>query len=346
MSRTTPRSDEIRRFILDQVDDNPRDIARLTAETFGISRQAVNRHIQSLMDQNRIDADGNTRNRHYAQVPTRLVCTHRLSGQVKESDVWRRQVQPVLAGLSRNVIEICEYGFTEIFNNLLDHSHGSRSRLEINRTSRAVEIVLHDNGVGIFTRIQRFFKLQESRDAAFELSEGKLTTDPARHSGEGIFFTSRMFDQFSISSNRLKLLCHQGAVWQTQDQAPVKGTTVRMVLNTSSSATRKDLFDRFSSRDGDYTFCATHVPVALARYTQDEDLISRSQAKRVLSRVEEFREACLDFYEITFIGQAFADEMFRVFARRHPRTKLSWIHTAPEVKHMIHRALHHDSTVH
>jgi len=32
------------------------------------------------------------------------------------------------------------------------------------------------------------------------LAKGKLTTDPKRHSGEGIFFSSRMFDEFDILS--------------------------------------------------------------------------------------------------------------------------------------------------
>ena len=38
----------------------------------------------------------------------------------------------------------------------------------------------------------------DKRQALFELSKGKFTTDPSRHSGEGVFFTSRMFDDFEI----------------------------------------------------------------------------------------------------------------------------------------------------
>ena len=34
--------------------------------------------------------------------------------------------------------------------------------------------------------------------------DGKLTTDPHRHTGEGIFFTSRAFDCFEIRSGELR----------------------------------------------------------------------------------------------------------------------------------------------
>jgi hypothetical protein len=49
-----------------------------------------------------------------------------------------------------------------------------------------------------------------------------------------------------------------------------------------------------------------------------DPLISRSQAKRVLARVELFRTVLFDFSRVSSIGQAFADEMFRVFAHTHP----------------------------
>ena len=59
---------------------------------------------------------------------------------------------------------------------------------------------LHDNGVGIFKKIQTELRLLDERHAILELAKGKLTTDPKRHTGEGIFFSSRMFDQFDILS--------------------------------------------------------------------------------------------------------------------------------------------------
>jgi hypothetical protein len=78
--------------------------------------------------------------------------------------------------------------------------------------------------------------------------------------------------------------------------------------------------------------------VALAR-AEGEKLISRSQAKRILARVERFREVVLDFEGIDSIGPAFADEMFRVFASRHPQVSMLPIRANPDVSRMIARAL-------
>src|SRR5438067_215023 len=60
---------------------------------------------------------------------------------------------------------------------------------------------LVDDGVGIFEKIRRQCKLDDHRQAILELSKGKLTTDPERHTGQGIFFTSRIFDEFLIRSD-------------------------------------------------------------------------------------------------------------------------------------------------
>lgn len=97
------------------------------------------------------------------------------------------------------------------------------------------------------------------------------------------------------------------------------------------------IFDEFSSGPDDYHFARTVVPVRLALY-EGESLVSRSQAKRILNRVERFRTVILDFDGVDKIGQAFADEVFRVFARRHRGIELIPVNTVPRVELMIARA--------
>jgi hypothetical protein len=97
------------------------------------------------------------------------------------------------------------------------------------------------------------------------------------------------------------------------------------------------VIDQFSSGPDEYSFARTIVPVRLARIG-DEDLVSRSQAKRLLQRVERFRHVVLDFHSVGTIGQAFADEIFRVFANAHPEVELIPNHATPEVQQMIRRA--------
>ena len=92
------------------------------------------------------------------------------------------------------------YGFTEMFNNAMEHANGTRIGVAIRRTAASTEMLMTDNGVGIFRKIQTELGLLDARHAILELSKGKLTTDPARHTGEGISFSSRMFDRFDITS--------------------------------------------------------------------------------------------------------------------------------------------------
>jgi len=80
------------------------------------------------------------------------------------------------------------------------------------------------------------------------------------------------------------------------------------------------------------------IPVKLAQY-ENQKLITRSEAKQLLTRITQFETVILDFSGVDFIGQAFADEIFRVFARKNPGIKISAIHTSVEVQQMIRRAL-------
>jgi hypothetical protein len=195
-----------------------------------------------------------------------------------------------------------------------------------------------DDGFGIFKKIQTEMNLVDERHAILELSKGKLTTDPERHTGEGIFFTSRMFDSFDILSGGVYFAHQYGEAedWIVERANPEAGTAVWMKLDNHTSRTTKKIFDHYSSGD-DYGFNKTVVPVNLARYGNDQ-LISRSQAKRVLARVELFKVVVFDFKDVPTIGQAFADEIFRVFAQRHPEIELHAIHANSEVKRMIERA--------
>ena len=81
----------------------------------------------------------------------------------------------------------------------------------------------------------------------------------------------------------------------------------------------------------------TQVPVFLAIYG-NENLISRSQAKRLLVRFEKFKTIILDFEGVDMIGQAFADEIFRVFQNTHPTIDIRPINTNEQVEKMISRA--------
>lgn len=93
-----------------------------------------------------------------------------------------------------------------------------------------------------------------------------------------------------------------------------------MEVDNHTARTYAKVAKKYSAK-GSFGFNKTVVPVKLAKYGTDQ-LISRSQAKRVLARVDQFTQVIFDFTGVDVIGQAFADEIFRVFPIDHPNIKL------------------------
>lgn len=339
MSKVRAGGEPVRKFIIERLGAHPRDIVRVTAEKFGCSRQAVHKHLQRLIADGSVTDGGQTRNKTYGLAP--LVNWRRqydLSAGLAEDAVWRANISELLGKLPENVSGIWHYGFTEMFNNVIDHSGARFVSIALSKTAAATAIDIYDDGVGIFKKIQAALGLMDERHAVLELAKGKFTTDPRNHSGEGIFFTSRMFDEFIISSGEV-FFSHQfdeREDWILQAGSSSGGTLVKMVLHNHTARTTKKVFDKFTSGD-DYGFTKTVVPVKLMRYG-DDNLVSRSQAKRLLARVDRFKTVVLDFSGVATVGQAFADEVFRVFRSRNPGVEVIPVHTSSEVKRMITRA--------
>ncbi len=343
MIRISKRGEKIRQYILDNVENNPAEIVSVVCHTFDITRQAVNKHMQRLVEQKEIIAKGTTRNRRYHLHPlAEWEEIFPLDNTISEDIVWSKYIAPLLGELPDNVLDIWHFGITEMFNNAIDHSEGRHASVTLKKTSTTSEVIIYDNGVGIFKKIQHKLNLHDERHSVLELAKGKLTTDPANHSGEGIFFSSRMFDNFTILSGSVYFSHTHGEIedWILEHQRSHAGTMVVMRLSNNTSRTSKQVFDRFTSGD-DYGFTKTVVPVALTQYGDDK-LVSRSQAKRLLVRVDKFKTVIFDFSDVESIGQAFADEVFRVFANRHPEIELIPLNTNKAVSQMINRALSHD----
>ena len=338
-NRTMKRTEEIQRYILDSISDHSKDVVAKTVAAFGITRQAVNRHINSLIKTGMIHAHGNTRQRVYGlSILTKIEFNISLK-HLEEDKLWRERIKEYLLNLSENVFLIWHYGFTEMVNNAIDHSEGTNLAVVLEKTAAAIHMLISDDGVGIFNKIKRDLGLEDERHVILELAKGKLTTDPQRHTGEGIFFSSRMFDHYKILSGGVHFShsfdTKEG--WVMESNTRKNGTAVSMMIKNNSKTTTKEIFDKFASGDSAYGFNKTIVLILLAKYGQ-EQLISRSQAKRLLARLEQFKEVVLDFQGVDTIGPAFADEIFRVFAKSHPEVRLSPINTSRDIEHLINKA--------
>ncbi len=337
------RTADIRRFILAHVREHPRDIARLTAEHFGITRQAVNQHLQRLVEEQTLVAEGQTRGHVYRLMPAlQWVKSYPIDGVRYEDSIWRTDIQPLLDSLPGNAVHIWLYGFTGLFNNAIDHSGGRHIQVALHRDAVFTELAIMDDGVGIFSKLQPGLGLETDRHVALELAKGKITTDPSRHTGEDIYFISRLFDDFDVFSRGLCMYNELGNIeaWMLEKVCSAAGTAVWMRLDNQTPKVLDKMIDSFTTRK-EFGFNKTVVPVRLAE--NGSRLVSRSKARRIVARAENFKKVVLDFNGVENIGPTFADEIFRVFARENPGVEIVTVNTVPAVQRMIQRAqLHRD----
>jgi anti-sigma regulatory factor (Ser/Thr protein kinase)/biotin operon repressor len=334
MSLTKQTRDEIKQFILWNVRNHSKDIVRYTLDKYKLSRTTILKYISELSKENQIEIDGSTRDRLYSLRPSiSFMQTYQIQEQLAEDKAWRNDISHLFNGSKENVTSICHYGFTEIFNNAIDHSEGTEIAVEITFWIDQIIICINDNGVGIFNKIQKKYDLDDSLHAILELSKGKLTTNPESHTGEGIFFTSRMFEFFAIYSGKYRF-GSKGIDIFMEVERDVVGTQVYMEISTNSGSTTESVFSQFTGDSDDYGFSKTIVPVNLARYG-NENLISRSQAKRLMARLDKFKTVILDFNNVENIGRAFADEIFRVYVKNHPNIRVLTKNDNKAIKKMV-----------
>ena len=183
--------------------------------------------------------------------------------------------------------------------------------------------------------IQKKKKLSSDLEAIQDLLKGKETTQPEKHSGEGIFFTSKIADLFFIDSHRKRLTFNNTLPdIFIQDIRNKKGTLVHFEITRNTLKKLENVFQEYTNED--FEFEKTQVKVSL--YKQGIVYISRSQAKRLLHGLIRFKKIILDFQGVETVGQGFADEIFRVFQNQHPEIEISPIHMHENVEFMVKRA--------
>ncbi len=329
----------IKKFILENIEKNPQNIVAVLANKFNFSRQRSHHYLKQEIKTGSIIKTGSNRwTQYFLANGNHIEFTEKIKPGLAEDKIWSQYVKPIILSCPQNIYRICAYGFTEIFNNSIDHSKGSTifSDVEIKNGKLIIRII--DNGVGIFKRIQKALKLDSIKESILHLSKGKFTTDPSKHTGEGIFFTSRMFDKFSITSSDMFYI-FQNEDWflsPEKNEEFGQGTLIKMEISLKSKKTPKEIFDQYT--DQEIGFGKTIVAVALSADPNDPH-VSRSQAKRLLLGLEKFKTIILDFKRVSSVGQAFVDEVFRVFQNEYPDITIHYINTNEEVESMIKRGL-------
>lgn len=254
---------------------------------------------------------------------------------LEEDLVWREIAGDFNLNERTDAELIFQHALTELLNNAIDHSSGSEVEVKVRADKEVLAFEISDDGVGIFAKLKQGFHLAQEIESIAELSKGKRTTDPTKHTGEGIFFTSKAVDLFSLSANGLSWRIDNLLNDFTVEPGLVqKGTTVFCSIARDTQRKLKDVFSVFTE---DFDFVRTRPVVKL--FETGLSFISRSEAKRLLVGLENFKEVDLDFEKVQAVGQAFVDEVFRVWATEHPNVKIIPVNMNESVEFMVRRGL-------
>ena len=311
------------------------------ARHLGVSRQAVNRHLKTMILERRLEKTGRTRGALYRiHVPgiepdgwKRFAKGYALKGL--EEHVVLHEVEMFLnvqSALNENALSIFRYIFSEMVNNAIDHSMADECLVDVYIEDYMCHGRVKDAGIGIFYSIHDKLNLVDEAAAVGELIKGKTTTMKERHSGEGVFFSSKAADEMSFRSHRINLVFDNraGDVY-IQEKNNKRGTEVTFGINIHTRRKLEDIFKQYAPEEYDYQFEKTRVFVKLFQ----RELVARSEARRLLSGLDKFSEIVLDFKGVTSIGQGFADEIFRVFHENHPDIIINVENLSKNLKPMI-----------
>lgn len=315
--------------------------SKVLADQLSISRQAVNAHLRALLDAGLIAKSGSTRNALYhpagRTAPEQSFAGDFPLPELDEHRVYQRMSLSLNlpSQLKEDVEQIAAYTFTEMLNNAIDHSGSKKAHVKAALTPGKLEFEIKDWGIGAFASIRHKLGLADEQEAMIELVKGRTTTMPEAHTGEGIFFTARVADRLVLRSHNTQL------EWRRDGDdvfasAPrwTKGTRVLVQIRRDSRAKLEKVFSRFAPEEFDYQFRKTTVQVKLL----GRSYVSRSEAKRLLHKLEKFRVIELDFRGVESIGQGFADEVFRVFRNDHPDSAIVPVNANPAIEAMIKHA--------
>lgn len=328
-----------RRNIAQAVEDLLRERGAVTsgalAERLGVGRHSAHAYLRSLVAEGALARAGAGRGTRYHRAPKVIAEGAWPRAGLSEDSVWQSLASAIGSAVSRpNVRSILHYAMTEMVNNAIDHSGASTVSVRVSDPGSAVAFEVEDDGIGIFEHLMASRGLPSPYEAIAELQKGKVTTMPEAHSGEGIFFTSRLADRMAIGSGRARWVIDRAKDDQSVETTdPRTGTLVRFEIDKATDRTTESVFRQFESPD--HGFSRTRTSIKL--FTEGDEIVSRSEAKRLLAGLERFDEIELDFRHVRGIGQGFADEVFRVWQQQHPGSRLIVEGASAAVRFMIDR---------
>lgn len=343
MSFTEKKRREIKKYILRKIALDDADFIEKAMDNFAISVTSVKRYLQEEIDSGTI-LTAEQCSCGYCLAEQSYCAAVPLTEDLEEDQLYNTHIAEHLKNCSESAIRIWQYTCAEMLNNAIEHSRGSNLYIEVRSNALFTGITIIDDGVGTFRTLLEYmssdgWKNPRIEDALVELYKGKITSKQQTHSGEGIFFSSKMPDEFILWSDAA--VYKHGAGKSTEaiqshilsyaSRIESIGTMIYMRLENETERSIVEVFDMYT--DIDAGFIKTKIPIKEACINTEP--VARSQARRICNRLELFQEVILDFQDVAFMGQGFADELFRVYAAAHPQIKLCPVNMLPEVGRMI-----------
>jgi len=339
---------DICKLIIDRLDKKGEvrtpDIVKAT----GFSRTYINRFLQQLREEGQIILLGKANRTRYVLATEQAVTKSRKSILKVHRILYNKDLYEdvvlddikrdagIFLEIPKNISNILNYVFLEILNNAIEHSQSKKIEITMEKGRSSIRFDIIDMGVGIFDNIMQKRNLHSRMEAIQDLLKGKQSTAPEAHSGEGIFFTSKAAEVFTLQSSCKKLIFNNllNDIF-IKDIKPRVGTKATFSISLSSKKLLANIFKQYT--DDSFEFSKTRVTVKL--YKMGSEYISRSQARRILSGLNKFKTIMLDFKDVKVAGQGFVDEVFRVWKLRYPYIAISPKNANENIKFMINRAL-------
>lgn len=315
------------------------------ASFFGVSRQYASRLLKVLLNNRELVKVGSTKSSRYALPQfANSLGLERSKRRLQNKDLKEHEVLdsflsvfPAFRSASEQVQSILRYAFSEMLNNAIEHSGSNAIEVEVIDTGGSIRFIVNDFGVGIFRNIMKKCGLKSELEAMQDLLKGKITTEPKAHSGEGIFFTSKAADRFILESFNHRMVVDNliNDIFFEEHKPNKNGTRVIFSIAKNTSRHLINVFRKFQSDPAEQAFDRTEIHIRL--FTMGTIYVSRSQARRILTGLDKFKSIIFDFDRVPSVGQAFADEIFRVFKVEFPDVSVSPVNMNEEVRFMIER---------
>lgn len=318
--------------------EHSHDLADHLEERTGASRRAVQAALRKLVDAHWLSRSGTSRRPVYGPGLLRQVARSYTLHGLQEDLPWQRDFAPNFE-LPRHVARMVQHGFTELVNNAIDHSGGSSVTVSLRQTPSHVQLLVSDDGCGVFDKICTAFDIADAQHAMLELSKGRLTSQPEAHTGRGLFFSSQLADVFDIHANNtaFQRRAWDSTGWQAGRPLPRQGSSIYMAIALDTTRTLDQVLQAWSTDGSGIEFDHTTVHLRLLA-GPGQALDSRAQARRVAARLPTFKRVEISFEGVSDVGHGFTDELFRVFARARPEVELVPTHMTPRVAALVKSA--------